>query len=549
MIARVAARSQAWVLTSPAARAGLLARAISATAAGAPAWVADACEAKGFAPGSAGHGEEWLSGPGLLIRNLRLLRSSLEDLAAGGKPRLPGPARVGPEGQLVARVFPAGMYDRLLVPGLVGEIWMRPGLSTADLQDSQAIAYAPGTRREGRVAVVLGAGNMACLGPRDALYKLIVENCAVVLKTNPVNAYLRPHWEGALSPLIEHGVLAIVDGTSQDGSYLVGHPDVDEVHLTGSAATHDAIVFGAGHDPGSARQRPVLAKPITSELGSVSPVIVVPGPWSCSDLSFQAQTIASMLVHNSGFDCLAVRMLLTSGRWGLRSALLDAVRQALAETPTRLPYYPGAVERREALCDGHPTAERLGVGEHPWVMIPGLDCEDREDECFTRESFCGAFGEVGLAGADVAGFLDTAVAFCNEILWGSLAVTILVHPRTLRDQRARRAVGQAIAGLRYGSIAVNVPHALSFVSTLNTWGAFPGHALSDIQSGRGVVGNTLMFSRAQKSVMRGPWRVRPKPIWFPSSRATLPVSRRVTELETQPSMFKLPGLLADALRS
>ena len=123
---------------------------------------------------------------------------------------------------------------------------------------------------------------MASLGPRDVLSKLFVEGKVVVMKANPVNDYLVPHWRRALAALIDAGVLRIVDGGAAVGQYLTGHARIDEVHITGSDKTYDAVVFGTG--PEGARRKeadePALDKPVTAELGNVSPVIVVPGKWS-----------------------------------------------------------------------------------------------------------------------------------------------------------------------------------------------------------------------------------------------------------------------------
>lgn len=38
-----------------------------------------------------------------------------------------------------------------------------------------------------------------------------------------------------------------------------------------------------------------------------------------------------------------------------------------------------------------------------------------------------------------------------------------------------------------------------------TWGAYPGHGPEDIQSGVGVVRNSLLIENAEKTVTRGPW--------------------------------------------
>jgi hypothetical protein len=56
------------------------------------------------------------------------------------------------------------------------------------------------------------------------------------------------------------------------------------VHITGSDRTHDRIVWGP---PGAEREsrrmaedEPLLKKPISSELGCVTPVVMVPGPYT-----------------------------------------------------------------------------------------------------------------------------------------------------------------------------------------------------------------------------------------------------------------------------
>ena len=106
-----------------------------------------------------------------------------------------------------------------------------------------------------------------------------------------------------------------------------------------------------------------------------------------------------------------------------------------------------------------------------------------------------------------------------------------------------------MADLRYGSIGVNLWHGLSFAMGSTTWGAYPGHPRTDIQSGTGVVGNTSMFARPQKSVVRGPFRARPKPAWFATARDGYDVMRRFVAFEADPSAAKIPGLLVAAMRS
>ena len=112
----------------------------------------------------------------------------------------------------------------------------------------------------------------------------------------------------------------------------------------------------------------------------------------------------------------------------------------------------------------------------------------------------------------------------------------------------RKRSNHAVADLRYGSIGVNIWHGLSFAMGCTTWGAYPGHPRTDIQSGTGVVGNAAMFDRPQKSVVRGPFRSRPKPPWFATAPEAYDVMRRFVAFEAEPSAARIPGLLLAAMR-
>ena len=140
--------------------------------------------------------------------------------------------------------------------------------------------WAPSTGgQNGGVGLVLGAGNISAIGPLDVLYELVAHNRTSILKLNPTFASLAPVLETALAPLIDFGALRITNGGAEVGSALTGDPRIGHVHITGSAITHDLIVWGAGEEAEERRaaNTPKLDKEITSELGGVAPIIVVPG--------------------------------------------------------------------------------------------------------------------------------------------------------------------------------------------------------------------------------------------------------------------------------
>lgn len=552
-IQELQAHKDAWVATTPRARIALLQRMSHDMWRIAPRWVEACMRAKQIAPSDLAAGEEWTLGPYPILRHLRLLRESLADIAVGRRPHIPGGITTRPDGQVVARVFPANAYDKLFYGGLRAEAWMQPGVRAASLAETQAEVYF-GTPPAGKVALVLGAGNVASITVTDILYKLFNEDQVVVLKSNPVNAYLGPLIADACRALIEGGFLRVVYGGVEEGAYLCGHPGVDEIHITGSDKTFDAIVFGSGPDGArrKATNAPLLTKRITGELGNVSPVIIVPGPWTARDLAYQGEHIASMLTTNAGFNCNATRVLITAANWDRRDALLQRLRATLGAIPPRAAFYPGAGARMDSFARAHPATERIGTAtgdQLPWALIPGVDASAVDDICFTTEAFCGLFAETALTATDIPEYIERAVAFCHDTLWGSLNVTLLVHPASLRDAAVRTALDRAVRDLRYGTVAVNYWAAVAFLLGSTPWGAYPGHALNDIQSGTGSVHNTLLFGAAQKAVLRAPFRAVPTPPWFATrGRSATAVFSRLAAFEAGPSPLKVPGIVIPALR-
>ncbi len=270
----------------------------------APEWVDSACRAKAIPPGSPHRAEEVFAGPVASLRYLRLLAHSLQGIESTGLPRLPGRAFQGPEGQLRVPLLPTGvLYDRLAFFPFKVTAWLRVGIRQENLSDHLATHYRTGPR-PAKTVVVLGAGNVSAIPLTDTFTKLFQEAGVVLLKMSPVNEYLGPLFERALQPLIDHGCLRIIYGGEDVGAVAVHHRLTDEVHITGSIHSHDRIVWGP---PGEERgkrilaKKPVLEKPITSELGNVSPWIFLPGEYSRRQLAFQAENVAASVINNVSF--------------------------------------------------------------------------------------------------------------------------------------------------------------------------------------------------------------------------------------------------------
>ncbi len=563
LVAELHVHKDAWARLTVDRKIAYLSGMRKGAAAVAGRWVADALAAKGIPPASPLAGEEWMSGPWALLFALNRLILSLEGIARDGVPALrSGAVRTRSGGQVVVDVFPNTLYDRLLVGGVTGEVWMEPGVTPENLPRHMAAFYKQ-SHPAGRVALVLGAGNISSIPPLDVLYKLYAEGQVCLLKLNPVNGYLGALFEQVFADLIADGYVRLAHGGADVGAYLCGHRGIDTIHMTGSDRTHDAIVFGPG-EAGAARKRlkePLLDKPITSELGNVSPTIVLPGPWSAADLRFQAEHIATQKMHNGGFNCIAAQVLVLPEEWDRTPDLLRQVGDTLRGTPRRPEYYPGAARRQQAFVERRPEALLLdspAEGVVPRTLIPAVDPAQQDDICFRSEAFTDVLAATRLPGADAAAFLRRAVIFCNETLWGTLGANIIVYPATARSLGP--ALDDAIAALRYGCVGVNAWTGVGFLLAPTSWGAYPGHTLQDVGSGIGVVHNTYLFDHPQKSVVRAPFypfprgvahgqlSTLPKPPWFITNKQAHNVGRRLTRFEANPHPLKLPGIVVAALR-
>jgi aldehyde dehydrogenase (NAD(P)+) len=535
---------------TPSARADLLRACLGRLGDVTPRWVEAALRAKGLRAGTPAASEELLAGPLPTIKNARCLAESLDAIAAEGKPRLPRPVRESKDGRALVPVFPATGFDSALFAGFSCDVRMLPGVTASGVREEQASFYGK-KDPEGRVSVVLGAGNVASIPPMDAFYKLFVEGSVCLVKMNPVNEYLGPFYEEALKSLVDAGYLRIAYGAGDVGSYLTTHEGIDDIHITGSDRTHDLIVWGpAGpeRDRRKAAKDPVLKKTITSELGCVTPVIFVPGEFSEHELDFVAQNIASMVTNNASCNCNAAKMLITSKKWPQREALLKKVHDVLAEVPPRKAYYPGAFERFDHLAGNRgDKLGKPGKDELPWALVFGLDSKDESERLFTTEPFCSILSETTLDESDPAAFLKAATAFANDRLWGTLSAVVMIHPKTERDPAVAAALDTAIADLRYGAVGVNHWSALVYALVTPPWGAHPSSTLENIQGGLGWVHNSFMLEGIEKAVLRGPLTVMPKPPWFVTHKKSHVVAEKMVPMELAPSWLKVPGIALAAL--
>ena len=188
--------------------------------------------------------------PWPVVRQLRLVIESLQSIQRTGTTPI-GHLGRNADGRLTVRVFPTNRIDGVLFSGITVDVHMLPGV-TEDALDATRASFYQGQKHDGRVVLVLGAGNITSIPPMDVITKLFNQASVCLLKMNPLNAYAGPFIEAAFAEAIARGFLAVAYGGAEEGAYLVQHRGIDEIHLTpGSAATYDHIVWGP---PGPERE-------------------------------------------------------------------------------------------------------------------------------------------------------------------------------------------------------------------------------------------------------------------------------------------------------
>lgn len=545
---------QTWGRLTLGDRAAVMRDVAEAALAHAESWVEAARQVKHLEVDSPLVGEEWLSGPYAVVTNASLLAESLAALAQGVSPLRGVGSKPAPGARTALQVFPRTTWDRLLMSGFSADVWLSPGRTVDEAVAAAGLGQLEPAETHG-ISVVLGAGNITSIAILDTLYEVVAHNRAVILKLNPVMDGVYDPTRGALGPLVDLGVVQVVTGGIDVGSYLVEHPAIAHVHITGSSASHDAIVYGAGAE--GARRKAAgevrLTKTITSELGGVAPTIVVPDGWSRRDLQFQAEHVATQRLHNGGYNCLAAQVLVLPQSWEHKDAFVSALRAQVDAAPARVPYYPGSNDRVESARTMHASATDRANGR---VVIEGLRSSDEVD-AFQVEYFSPVLAIVEVP-SSAGDYLTAAAAFVNDRLAGTLGANVLIHPKSRR--RLGNRFDDFIASLRFGTVAINAWTAVGYLTAAAPWGGYPGASLDRVESGIGVVHNALLIDQTEKTVVTGPFRplsrsiatgqlsLMPKPPWFVTNRTAATTGRRMVEFLAKPGPPRLVVVFSSALR-
>lgn len=369
-------------------------------------------------------------------------------------------------------------------------------------------------RKTPGVALVLGAGNQPFLAYADVLYQLFVEKKCCILKHHPLRERMEPFFCELFEEPIRRGFFASLSVDLPGTNLLIHHEKISNVHMTGGHHTHDLIVWGKDSATNKEINTPVLRKPMTSELGCITPWMICPqGVWTEKQLWRQAGQLAMAFCYNDSFNCLSPKVLLIDQQWPQYKAFLSCFRQILENVPVPASYYPGAEKRYHDFLSAYqredieiihaPAAPKsLDVPSLPWTLVH-LN-EHNRDYAFAHEAFAPILAICPLrAGNSVQTFLAQCTEICNQKIWGNLSCSIIIDDQSAKKQS--QELDHAVHALRYGGIAINLWTSQLYAMTRCSWGGYPGNPLSDVSSGIGVVNNSLGVPHVEKSVLWSPF--------------------------------------------
>ena len=445
-------------------------------------------------------GAVWFTGPIFLGTAVRTLIDTYNLLAKNGSYPRAAKERQRFDGQVIKTVFPLRARDKMLFPGFTAEIWFEKGA-----KGSQGHIYE---NSKGGCCAVFGAGNYEA--PLDVMTKMFVENKVVIFKQNPVNELVGVVLKKIFKDLIEDGYLHIFGGSSDVGKKILSHPDITDAVITGGKDTYNRIVWGATREEQERNKKSnhkVFNKRLDAELGGVTPMIIVPGKWTQKEIDHQASQISATKHANGGHACISPQVVIVDADWPQKGLFLNRLRHYLAEAPTEVCYYPGGMKNYEKFRINYPQAQILGQKKKYFdkqlnpLFIPEVE---NDSSALNEEAFTMVLAQTSIkgTGGDSLKFLNKAVQFCNEKVFGDLGCSVIVDPRTAR--RIGSSIDDCIAKLEYGIIGVNVWCAMIAIFPQLTWGAFPGNTAWNIESGVGQLSNGYMFDQIEKSVLWTP---------------------------------------------
>ena len=483
-------------------------------------------------------GEEWLGGPFASVLATQYYIKSLtndEDLTK---------KKYNSE-ENSYKVFPNNFTERITFPFIDAKVIFNKSMSFDDINKYRG--FSKRYDIDPSITLVLGAGNFSSIPFLDVLYHLITRKSVILLKLNPVNEYLKPVFEKVFRNFIERGYIIVTTGNIDESKYMATHPGINHIHLTGSDKTFEDIVFGRELTEKERKSKSLTKinnKPITSELGNVTPIIIHPGKWSTSDIKYQARKIVTAKLNNNGFNCIAAQIVVLPDGWGQTDTLIKYVKHYMSKAKERKAYYPESIERLEKL-----------EKDKGYERVNALSCTTphltREIKAYSKfeidEVWSSTIYFKKIDYTSIEDFARKAIDYCNEELWGNLGVSVIIkdHDRKFNNHITNLYIDK----LKYGTIAINEWAAIGYIIPQLPWGGFPGNRDNDIQSGQSVVHNSMLFESPLKGVVNTKFRISRliDPPWYVTNKKARRLFKNLTYYQIENSNINFLKLIFAAL--
>ena len=483
-------------------------------------------------------GEEWLGGPFVSILTTQYYIEYLK-----GNSQL-NEDNFNPNTNSY-KVFPNKFIESLTFPLLNAEIRFNKSMSFKQIEEFRGFNQRIG--QSDNVTLVLGAGNVSSIPFLDTLFHLVAKRSSILLKLNPVNDYLLPVFEKVFAEFIERGFISVVNGNLNTSRYLTKHRSIDAIHLTGSNYTYENIVYDRNltdKERSLSNIPKVNKKPIFSELGNVTPIIIHPGKWSNSELKFQARKIATAKLNNSGFNCIAAQVIVLPKGWRSTEKLKKYIKFYLNKIGDTTSYYPGAHESLDNLkTNGNYELVNESSCSTPF-MTADLDVDEKysSSEVWNTTLY---FKELEYADND--SFADISTTYVNNELWGNLGASVLI--KGSKKKQNKHVVDKYKDNLNYGTVAINEWSAIAFIIPTMPWGGFPGNKDNDIQSGQGYVHNAYFFESPLKGIVETNFRFSRfiDPPWFVNNKKAHRLFKNLTYYQADNSKINFIKLIFSTL--
>ena len=483
-------------------------------------------------------GEEWLGGPFASVLATQYYINSLtndDDLIE---------KKYNSE-ENSYKVFPNNFTERITFPFIDAKVIFNKSMSFDDINKYRG--FSKRYDIDPSITLVLGAGNFSSIPYLDVLYHLITRKSVILLKLNPVNEYLKPVFEKVFQNFIERGYIIVTTGNIDESKYMATHPGINHIHLTGSDKTFEDIVYGRELTDKERKTKSLSKinnKPISSELGNVTPIIIHPGKWSTSDIKYQARKIVTAKLNNNGFNCIAAQVVVLPDGWGQTDTLIKFVKHYMSKAKERKAYYPESIERLEKLekDKGYERVNSLSC------VTPHLT---REIKAYSKfeidEVWSSTIYFKKIEYTSIEDFANKAIDYCNDELWGNLGVSVIIknHDRKFNNHITNLYIDK----LNYGTVAINEWAAIGYIIPQLPWGGYPGNRDNDIQSGQSVVHNSMLFESPLKGIVNTKFRISRliDPPWFVTNKKARRLFRNLTYYQINNSNINFLKLIFAAL--